>query len=77
MEYKKGTNRDQLVLFSEKLDDLLEKNSPVRFIDTFVEKLDLEKLKFNIPDLKTGHPPYDPGLILKIYIYSYLNRSKK
>ena len=68
MEYIKGTPRDQLYLFNECIDNLVEENNPVRIIDAYVESLDLEKLGFILPELKTGKPPYKSQLLLKVYI---------
>jgi transposase len=74
--YISGTGREQLYLFENKLDDIISDNNPVRFIDAYVDKLDLIKLGFrnNRTDGKKGRPPYHPGMMLKIYIYGYLNR---
>ena len=76
MEYIQGTPRDQLFLFNECLDNLVEENNAVRIIDAYVESLDLEKLKFILPELKTGKPPYRSQLLLKIYIYGYNERTR-
>jgi len=71
-----GTSRDQLNLFEEKLDELISLDNPARFIDAYVEKLDLKKIGFKIPGIYggKGRPPYEPSMMLKIYIYGYLNR---
>ncbi len=74
MDYIQGTQRDQLFLFKESLETLIDNDNPVRIIDAYVESLRLEELKFNIPKLKTGTPPYKPQLMLKIYIYGYTER---
>lgn len=56
------------------LDDLITKNNPVRFVDAFVEKLELNKLGFKLNTLKSeGRPSFQTSLFLKIYIYGYLN----
>lgn len=70
------TPRDQLILFKEKLDDLIVEDNSIRFIDAYVNKLDMYKLGFNIPGSQggKGRPPYNPATMLKIYIYGYLNR---
>lgn len=74
--YINGTSREQLYLFENKLDDMISETNPVRFIDAYVEKLDLYKLGFNNPGTAggKGRPPYNPAMMLKIYIYGYLNR---
>ena len=74
--YINGTSREQLYLFESKLDDIISEDNPVRFIDAYVDKLDLLKLGFTNPgkDGGQGRPPYNPAMMLKIYIYGYLNR---
>lgn len=73
MHYIKEQSRDQVTLFPETLDDYIGSDNPVQFIDHFVEALDLEALGFKHAVLgKTGRPPYCPGVLLHLYIYSYL-----
>lgn len=74
--YVNGISRDQLYLFENKIDDMISEDNPVRFIDAYIDKCDLLKLGFNNigTDGGKGRPPYNPALMLKIYIYSYLNR---
>jgi len=75
MDYIEGTNRDQTVLFPESLDEYISGENPVRVIDAFVESLDLRALGFTHTVLnETGRPPYDPGVLLRLYVYGYLNR---
>jgi len=75
MGYIEGVGRQQMVMFPESLDEYVAGNNPVRFVDAFVEGLDMQALKFEraIPK-ETGRPPYDPRVLLKLYIYGYLNR---
>jgi len=73
MHYVKGNSRCQLEL-PLSLDDYVASDNPVRVIDTFVDILDLGKLKFLKATLaKTGRPPFDPGDLLRLYIYGYMN----
>jgi len=74
--YINGISRDQLYLFENKLDDMISGTNPVRFIDEYVNKLDLIELGFSNPgtDGGKGRPPYNPAMMLKIFIYGYLNR---
>ncbi len=74
-EHVNGTHRDQTVLFPDTIDQYVEKENPVRFIDAFVDSLNLEKLGFkhSIP-AETGRPSYDPSDLLKLYVYGYLNQ---
>ncbi|MBQ0824484.1 transposase [Microvirga sp. HBU67558] len=59
----------------ESLDDWVDENNPVRVIDSFVDSLDLRALGFDgvVPEA-TGHLSYYPAILLKLYIYGYLNR---
>jgi len=75
MRYIEGIARQQLILFPESLDEYIAEDNPVRFIDAFVDSLDLAELGFAHTDLaETGRPPYDPRDLLKLYLYGYLNR---
>jgi transposase len=73
MHYIEGTPREQLVLFSEKLDSIVGEENIIRVIDLYVEKLNLTSLQIDINDSVQG-TGYNPKLYLKIYIYSYLNK---
>ena len=77
MHYVAGSDRDQQVLFPEVLDDYVGGDNPVRFIDAFVDSLDLEALGFRHARLgEMGRPPYDPGDLLRLYVYGYLHRTR-
>ena len=70
-----GTDRGQSTLFPECLEDWIGEDNPVRVIDVFVEELDLGELGFGGVDPEaTGRPSYHPSMLLKLYIYGYLNR---
>jgi transposase len=75
MRHIQGINRDQITLFPEAVDEYVAEDNPVRFIDAFVESLDLQALGFKhaVPE-ETGRPPYNPADLLKLYIYAYLIR---
>jgi transposase len=75
MGYIAGVAREQLILFPESLDEYLTADNPVRFIDAWVDTLDMAALGFSqtLP-AATGRPGYDPRAILKLYLYGYLNR---
>ena len=67
--------RGQAALFPGCLDDWIDDENPVRVIDVFVDELDLWELGFEGVDPKaTGRPSYHPSILLKLYIYGYLNR---
>jgi transposase len=69
-----GADRNQVALLPECLDDYISEDNPVRAVDAFVEELDLKQLGFAGADpAMTGRPAYHPAVLLKIYIYGYLN----
>jgi hypothetical protein len=73
--FVEGTGRGQSTLFPECLEDWIGEENPVRVIDVFVEELDLAELGFSGVDPEaTGRPSYHPSVLLKLYIYGYLNR---
>ncbi len=58
-----------------RVDDYVDRDNPVRFIDAFVEDLDLNEAGFaRVAPKDTGRPAYDPADLLKLYIYGYINR---
>jgi transposase len=70
-----GTDRGQWTLLPECLDDWIDEDNPVRVIDAFVEALNLAELEFDgVEPEVTGRPSYHPSVLLKLYIYGYLNR---
>ncbi len=75
MHHIQGMERDQLTLFPDSLDEYISEENPVRFIDAYLETLDLRQLGFRHAVLQeTGQPPYHPGDLLKLYLYGCLNR---
>jgi transposase len=73
-DFIQGENRYQVTLFPEKLDDYIDKDNAVRAVDAFVDHLDLADLGFRTVPSDTGRPAYHPAMMLKLYIYGYLNR---
>ena len=75
MDFIRGVSRDQATLFPERLDDYIDEENPVRFIDVFVDEQDMQALGFQrSKPAWTGRRPYDPRDLLKLYIYGYLNQ---
>lgn len=75
--YKQGLNRNQQLLFPPSIDDYVDEDNSVRAIDSYVELLDLTKLQFSNTrksNRTDGQKAYRPQLLLKIYIYGYLNK---
>src|SRR5258708_13151352 len=73
--FVEGVERGQSTLFPTLLDDYVAEDNPVRAVDVFVDGLDLDKLGFvGVQPLDTGRPGYHPRMMLKLYIYGYLNR---
>lgn len=72
--FVEGAARDQGGLFPAHLEDFVGEDNPVRAVDAFVETLDLRALGFETVDpCATGRPGYHPAVLLKLYIYGYLN----
>jgi transposase len=70
-----GVDRGQSTLFPERLEDWITEDNPVRVVDVFVDELDLGGLGFGrVEPEATGRPGYQPSVLLKLYIYGYLNR---
>jgi transposase len=75
MTHISGFDRLQLLLLPEAVDDYVGADNPVRFIDAFVDQLDLAAAGFGrVAPKATGRPGYAPSDLLKLYIYGYLNR---
>lgn len=70
-----GEDRNQVTMLPECLEDYVDQDNPVRVVDVFVDQLDLRGLGFaSVEPAETGRPSYHPAVLLKIYIYGYLNR---
>src|SRR6266540_4243359 len=73
--FVEGEDRNQVTLLPECLDDYVVEDNPVRVIDVFIDELDLTGLGFEgVAAADTGRPAYHPAVLLKIYVYGYLNR---
>ena len=73
--FVEGENRNQSTLFPETLEDYVAENNPVRVVDAFINELDLSHLGFQgVEPQATGRPAYHPSILLKLYVYGYLNR---
>ena len=73
--FVEGADRGQSTLLPECLDDWIDEENPVRVIDAFVDALDLGELGFDgVEPAATGRPSFHPSVLLKLYIYGYLNR---
>ena len=75
MHHIQGCDRNQTLLLPNSVDDYIGPDNPVRFVDAFVEQLDLQGAGFCRGEPKdTGRPSYRPADLLKLYIYGCLNR---
>ncbi len=73
--FVEGVDRSQSTLFPDRLDDWVGEDNAVRVVDVYVDGLDLGGLGFGgVEPLATGRPAYHPSILLKLYIYGYLNR---
>ena len=69
-----GQDRNQSILFPESLDEYIDEDNTVRVIDAYVDELDLLSMGFErVRPKATGRPGYHPSILLKLYIYGYLN----
>ena len=70
-----AVERTQSTLFPDRLEDWIGEDNAVRVVDVFVDELDLRGLGFGrVQPRSTGRPSYHPSVLLKLYIYGYLNR---
>ena len=74
MSYEKKPDRSQVFLLPPSLDDWVPEDHPARFIDAFVESLDIPGLGFEVGHAPTGRPRYSAQLLLSVYIYCYFDR---
>ncbi len=74
MKFIQGQNREQTYLFPVSLDEAIQADNEVRFIDLFVGSLKPEEFGFKSVFIENGRPAYHPSDLLKLYIYGYLNR---
>ena len=73
--YVEGVERGQATLFPDRLEDFVDEHNPVRVVDAFVDALDLRELGFaRAMPTDMGRPGYHPAMLLKLYVYGYLNR---
>jgi len=72
--FVEGVDRRQPTLLPECLDDYVAAENPVRVVDVFVDELDLGGLGFEVAPAATGRPAYHPAMLLKLYVYGYLNK---
>ena len=73
--FVEGHDRSQGALFPDRLEDWIDDDNLVRVVDVYVDELDLGGLGFGRGAPKTtGRPSYHPSILLKLYIYGYLNR---
>ena len=76
MNWIAGWDRQQVHLLPPQVEDYVDENNPVRFLDAFVDSQDLRAQGFKFPKENPqgkGHPAYQPGDLLKLYLYGYLN----
>lgn len=75
MAHLSGTDRSQLLLLPDAVDDYVGPDNSIRFIEAFVDGLDLADAGFErVTAKETGRPGFDPADMLKLYIYGYINR---
>ena len=74
MQFIEGKPRNQAVLFTQSLEEIIEQDNEVRLIDLFAESIHLPDFHFTMKTTTAGRPAYHPKDLLKLFIYGYLNR---
>ena len=77
MNFLTGTDRQQTQLLPATLEDYVSRENPVRFVDAFVDTLDLKAAGFCFPKENPegrGRPAYGPECLLKLYLYGYTHQ---
>jgi transposase len=73
MKHIKGIDRNQITLMPDAIEDYIAKDNPVRFLDIYIDHLDLKDLGFpHVVPEEHGRPPYHPGDLLRLYLYGYI-----
>jgi len=67
-------NYSQIFLLPPSIEDWVPRDHPARFIRDFVESLDLKLIGFNLPEGADGRPPYSVDMLLKVWLYGYMNK---
>ena len=76
MKYIEGQNRRQISIFPISLEETIDNNNEIRFIDIFVDSLDLETMSFKLDHGDNGRPAYHPKDLIKLFLYGYMNRTR-
>ena len=74
MKWIQGKARAQSVLFRTNLDSLISFDNEIRLIDLFVDTLGLDVYDFDVNAVEDGRPKYHPKVLLKLFIYGYMNK---
>jgi len=65
-------DRDQLVLFPQRLDDVIPAGHAVRLLDEILGSLDWSAWEKKYKDVDRGRPPFAPRLLASIILYGLL-----
>ena len=72
--YVEGLSRSQTLLLPKSIEEYVAPDNPIRFIDAYVNTLDMEKLGFtHSTPQELGRPSYNPKDLCKLYLYGGLN----
>ena len=77
MQFVSGSDRQQIHFLPPTLEEYVGADNPVRFLDAFVDTLDLSAAGFQFPKdhpQGRGRPAYHPGCLLKLYLYGYFHQ---
>lgn len=74
MAFIKGIDRNQKIMFPEYVEDYIKEDNPIIVIDEYVDTLDFKKMGFTkTKEIRPGAPGYHPSVLMKLYLYGYLN----
>jgi transposase len=74
MKFITGQDRNQIPLFASSMEEAIAQDNEVRLVDLFVDSLQLPNFGFKLDYIENGRPAYHPSVLLKLYLYGYLNR---
>ena len=74
MAFITGIDRNQKIMFPEYVEDYIAEDNPIRVIDEYVETLNFKEMGFSkTSEIRPGAPGYHPRILMKLYLYGYLN----
>ncbi len=74
MAFITGIDRNQKIMFPEYVEDYISDDNPIRVIEEYVETINFKEMGFTkTTEIRAGAPGYHPSILMKLYLYGYLN----